>query len=190
MRPTTMRRNKLGAPAPSGPAVSDDFSEADGTSLSGKATDTGQSWVQTSGTWTVQTQKAKCVAVAANQIVQVESGLADCTVSATIVWGEQYPGLTFRFVDASNFWLCLFNSSNTAIQLSKFVAGAQTVVATAACTASPLMKVELSGSTIKAYIDGALLTTVTDSAHQTATKHGLFAYGTGTSTWDDFSVTA
>lgn len=180
--------------AVSGPLVSDTFDRADtGTSLG--VADTGQTWTPLAGTWGIETNRAYAVGSdPADRQVVVEAGAADVVVAVDVAVLDSGggTGLLFRGVDASNYWI--FTSEGTRWALYKRVAGTHTLVA--ALTETPVAgrwEVTCSGSTITCKIDGVTKMTVTDTAHQAATRHGMRIYrlnATTSSRYDNFTVAA
>lgn len=177
-----------------GPLPSDDFNRADNSSSLGTSS-SGHVWSAENGTWGISSNQAHMNTSTANAVAVVESGVADCTVQVTLAALAGFrPGLTFRFVDDSNYWVW-YRVTTTSYQCWKRVSGTFTLMhdATGLTVADgDVIKVVLSGTSIALYHQGSLITTLTSQTdHQTATKHGMYSeIGLPTNTrWDDFSVT-
>lgn len=169
------------------PVVTDSFNRADGAIGSA---DTGQAWTAGSGTWSVVGGKAQQTAAAGGVRTQVvDSGLVDVAMQADIAWGS-LAGLVFRYTDGTNYYVAKISQGAGQIQVSKFVAAAETVLGSAGLLAGPTtLRVENVGSSIKVYQNGTLVISITDTTYTTQTKQGLWIQADLVSTFDNFSVT-
>ena len=171
-----------------GATVSDTFNRADNASSLGTS-DSGHVWSALLGTWGISSNKAYKPSGAGQSFAVVDSGLSDCTidvtVSGTLTAGG---GITFRATDASNLWFVEMDVGQTL--LYKVEAGGYNAPVTGMATFSvgDVMSVVLSGTSISIEKNGTQIGSHTSSFNQTATKHGLRAYGNAV-TFDDFSVT-
>lgn len=188
-----MRRRAMKV-ATSGPAVSDTFNRADSTTTMGNA-DTGQPWVPLAGTWGIDANRAYSVDAATDdRQVAVDAANADATVEVDMAVLDAIGGggLLFRAVDANNYWLFVAEPEIPRWVLYKRVSGTYTLVASfAQAGATGRLLVTASGSAITCKLDGATLMSVTDTAHQTATRHGLRVYRFGSASanrFDNFKV--
>ena len=162
--------------------ITDSFNRANGAIGS---TDTGQVWTSFSGTWEVDTNQAKISSAGGTQNhVVVESTVSDCTITATMAVGDD-GGLCFRASDDNN----LFVTSGLGGQLYRRTAGGFTSIGTfASFSASDVMRIVLSGTSISVFKNGVLGVAVTDSQGTTNTKHGLRIYAFPHRI-DNFSIT-
>lgn len=170
--------------------VSDAFDRADSAVSLGSA-DVGGAWTATTGTWGIGTNAARLVTDAGQDVAQINSTVADCTIRCTFsVVGANSQRVVFRFSDASNFVMC--QTEGTTYKVYKYVATVFTQLGT--FTATPAngdaIMVILSGNNIDFYLNGTLRISASDAFNNTATRHGLGgANNTGASTrWEDFSV--
>lgn len=155
----------------------DDFDDANGTNLSGKADDLGNTWSVNAGTFDIQSGEAR-VTSAGFALATIDAATADVDVTLkakiTSAAGEY---IIVRWVDASNFIFLLINSAGAAYQLYKKVGGVNTLLgsggSTPAAGTQVTARVTVSGSNYEVFADGASLFTATDAAHSTATKHGI-----------------
>lgn len=174
----------------SGPTtvVSDSFNRADSSTSLGSA-DTGQAWTALVGTWGITSNQAynpvgggdnQCTAV-------VDAGVSDCTVQVTKP-NSHDAGFVFRVVDANNY--LMFTEAGV---LYKRVGGGFTSIATCAVGSDgDVLAAVLSGTSVIVKRNGTQIVSVTESTHQSATKHGLRNYfpSFGASElFDDFTVT-
>jgi len=111
-------------------------------------------------------------------------------------------GITFRITDASNYYLLRqeFGGANWNFHLQKVVSGGQTDLATAinnygtdtgqvnSQTTFYTLKVVISGTSIKAYVDDVLKFDVTDSTYSTGSA-GLWTDSQTNAEFDDALVT-
>lgn len=178
--------------------VTDDFSEANGTNLNGKLTDTGQAWV-TSGTWSTNGGQL-LASPGGRQFAHVETGMPDGKIACLFVSKAtgHFPSVLGRFVDASNYFNVEFGSTTDLnLRLQRNVAGTITTLATRVGAVPDNATVEfvLRGSSLVVNENGSQVVSVSDSNHLSATKHGFsvsdggFGPTTGTR-FDNFSVTS
>lgn len=173
--------------------VSDTFTRADSAATLGSA-ETGQAWTANAGTWGISSNKGYvATAGGANDIATVNAGVADCSVQVTITAGAiTGQGVILRLTDVNNYVYC-FASDSTHLVIGTDVASSFNTLANQAYSWSSgdTLKVVLSGQSVSAYVNGALITSTTTSVNQSATKHGLLstAAAAATSRWDNFLVT-
>ncbi|SDE38042.1 hypothetical protein SAMN02799630_05307 [Paenibacillus sp. UNCCL117] len=90
-------------------------------------------------------------------------------------------GLIARYVDPNNFYAMYYDTYSNKLFIVKNLNGSQTTLASAPMAAAPTAGVyhtyslEVNGSTLKAYVDGQLLVTATDSSF-TAGKIGVYSH--------------
>jgi hypothetical protein len=188
-----------------GPTVqySDSFTRADSVTTLG-STDGGAqpatAWsilTAASGVWGITSNRAKAQS-GGLAIANLETSHADLTLEGTLgalnpTSANRICSIAFRVQDLTNFWQAGTNNNGTAAYcLVKKVGGTNTTVATTTTTpvVGDVVKVVLSGSTITLFVNGAQVAQVTDTALQTATKHGMAGLFTTdpTSSWSAFKV--
>ncbi len=168
----------------------DDFNRSDSSSSLGTPSDGGSAWTAQAGTWGISTNKAYCPS--GSGIVGLDSGTADVDVQATLSQSGAANdcGVAGRIGDANNLLFLRRNAG--AYDLYKLVAGSFTGLFTGVGTYADgdVVKLSMSGSTIKAYVNGVQIgTTQTVTDLVTNTQHG-FRDGSGAQgRYDDFSIT-
>lgn len=164
------------------PRVWDSFNRTDSATLLG-STETGQAWTALSGLWGISGNSAYEVNNTGQAITVVETGVSDCTVSATLL-AIQDTGLCFRVTDNDNN----FVTNPSGLFRKQF--GAYTHIGSfPSINSGDRLAVVLSGSTITVKVNGTAVLSVTDTFNQTATKHGLRAHNSPLARFDDFEVT-
>lgn len=174
--------------------VNDIFNRADAVGWSttplGALPWQGVSVAGTVGTFTIESNQAKAVVASGGDSVAFindsqADGVIGITCTNTVTGGG---ALAFRYTDANNFWILWADPIGNAYKLMKRVAGAYTQVGATgpALTAVTQFSVVLAGSSIKAYVNGALLWNVTDSFNQAGTSHGIRQGPATTGYYDNF----
>lgn len=200
-RPTSaVARMAVGGRLASGPLAdgtiaSDTFTRADNPASLGTA-DSGQVWSPLAGTWGVSGTKAVVVSGAGHNQAVIESGQSNASVQASLsptgFTQTATPGLMVRVQGAGNGLGCRLVLADQQLVLFKLVGGVYSQLAAASYAPYPTtmaLRVTCEGARIKCYINDTLWIDqdgVTD--FQTATQHGLYAFGAANTTWDDFSV--
>ena len=168
----------------------DSFTRADTTTTLGVA-ESGQTWSVIGGNaHGISTNRAYTnVAAFSTTVVNVRvSNLitVQATLTTTDNANSQY--LVFRQTDSSNHHYV--GQSGGVWIMYKKVAGVDTQIGTAAGTpaSGDVLKVTMDGSTIKFYVNGTLLITVTESDNLTGTGAGIATWNSTTARWDNFSV--
>lgn len=166
-------------------SVYDDFRTVAATTvISGRTSDSGHTWVQYRGTWTVQTPSGGAdgnVAAAAPSTtrsrVGIDFGVSDVEVEGTfwMIAPANRGGLMVRRT-ASGYYSCAGASS--VLRLTRSTdGGSDTLLAEGTNALNDLeenvIKVICSGSTIDCYLNGVLEISVTDSTYN-GTIHGLW----------------
>jgi hypothetical protein len=126
-----------------------------------------------------------------NAVAYIDSGKADCDVKLILPTTATAGYLCFRYTDINNFFVAGRSTNAGQWVIAKVVSGIPenlSVVAASAHTAGDVCKVVLDGTSIKFYVNDVLISSVTDSFNQTATKHGLQTLNSATTTFDGFSV--
>jgi len=170
--------------------VSDAFNRADSGSSLGTA-DVGGAWTAHSGTWGIETNKARCFSGGNQSFATIDAGVSDCTIavtmSATLNAGG---GITFRFQDTSNTWFIDSDSGGPA--LWKVIAGSYTQVVNGlggvTLSAGDILSIVLAGNDFDIKKNGSSIYTTSQSQLASATRHGLRDYGAG-ARFDDFTLT-
>lgn len=181
--------------------LEDSFTGPNGTALNGRALDYGGPWVLTgTGVFTVQSNKAELTtAGAGGTFLTADAGHADAVVEADVTFPSSNGEVALhgRYVDDNNYINVAFNDYTDANQVivAKNVAGTPTTLATISHTfaSSTTYKVGVSfeGDTIRVWVNGVVVTTVTESALNTATKFGINTFDPfGGGKFDNFRVRA
>lgn len=164
----------------------DAFTAANGTNL------TANGWSAESGTWTVDTNRAK--SSLAGGICVYETGVANvyirCTLNCT-AGGTM--GLSARYTDLNNNWLLGIEPGFGGIVIYERSAGVLTLRTSVAAALSNgvdyIGTAILTGTSIRWAIAGFGEATYTSASHQSSTKHGLrCGLGGANDRWNDFCV--
>jgi len=193
---TSFRRRRHEGGAAGIADVTDTFDRADSATSLGTS-DSGHVWTALSGTWGIATNAAYLPTSADNyNAAIVDSGRADCTVQYTASTVDESEGrVPVRMTDSQNGFIGQASGAGVGIhRLYRIEAGAFTELGTytADHVSGDVLKMVLSGSSIKYFLNGVERIAATDSFQSTAMKHGIGA-GTGTPTthrYNDFSVVA
>ena len=122
-------------------------------------------------------------------LLTVNDGQPDGAVQATFVAGSSV-GLVFRYTSRNDFWALTFGAKNY-IKLNYFNNGYSNKANPGMVAAvGDVFRVELSGSAIAVFRNGAQIIATTDSTRASATGHGFLISGTGLSKFDDFTHTS
>lgn len=179
----TLALNRLGrgGGGPGGPPAgftpfSDDFNRADGAL--GVST-SGHAWTVQVGTPTVVTNRYEG-GDSGNQIATVELASADFNAfEADLLQSLSDIFNLFRWVDNSNFLIAGFNAaSSTDLELYKMVATTFTQLGVYAAGVRGRVRVKAIGDALEVFLAGVSRLSVTEAAHQTATKIGFWGQGT------------
>lgn len=158
-----------------GTALYDTFNRANTASAIGQL-DSGQSWVQTAGTWGIISNQGYISASGASLATVAVAASTDTQVTfQTISSGTGY--LIFRFSTSTNYWRFGASAAGGALTLEKVVAGTPTTLATLTntLTTGMTLRVVASGDNIYLYVNSALITQVTDTFNNSATSVGMGA---------------
>lgn len=136
------------------------------------------------GSWSISGNAVAATSNGSESYLVADTLHSDGSVSAKFV-NIVDGGLVFRCVDASN--LCMVWATGGVYKIMKKVSGAWTQIGADAGTpvAGDVVRVELDLNSIKLYVNGSLLLSVSDSANNWATKHG-FRASASAATYDDF----
>lgn len=173
--------------------ITDTFSEADATNLHGKTTTTGgEVWTVNNGTLDIQSSKARPTAGAGTSWATIDTGFADIDLGITLTYHSDLDGVIFRVLDASNYIRMQVNSTADQVALIKNVAGSESNIGSWSVAVTPGetadFRVFAVGSRIEVHVNGTLRINVTESAHATATKHGVIGGASTNTRFDTFSV--
>ncbi len=104
------------------------FDDADTTAL------TSLGWVEASGTWTVQDNRAK--SDTAHTICHYDLGARPAEVYATYhaTLANGKAGIFMRYIDTDNYYLCRWDLSASLVEIYEKVAGTATLIDSAALT--------------------------------------------------------
>lgn len=181
-----------------GPAVllADDFSEANGTNLNGKALDVGGTWTVAAGAWAVQSGRAAPNAGGARAIVMTGAA-ADITAAVTVnpAAAGGFVGLLVRYSDANNWWYVVFRAGDNAFRIIERNAGVDTTRASSTAVDyvggnDYRLRAVCSGQTITATIDGANQIQYALATHNQAAIIVGLTGGDAADRLDDLQVTS
>lgn len=170
----------------------DNFNRADSATSLGSPSDGGSAWVAQAGTWGISSDTAYNPTADSPAAATLEASASDVDLQVTVSTASNHGGLVARCSDASNFWLLDLNGASNILRLEKYVAGSFSTSFDFAHTPAngDVIKLSCSGSSLSVYLNGTLVTgPISDSFNSTATKHGLFGFGSSSFRLDDFSVT-
>lgn len=158
---------------------SDTFTRADSTTNLG-STSSGnpspQAWVQNSGTWGIQTNRAY-ISAAGDSIATI-NGAANFTLLdvEVDVWPSGDAWLVFRFSNTSNY--LRFGGTVGAVAQFQVVSGGvttRTESTSVILAVADELKVRCTGTVIEMFINDIMVMTVTESANLTNTRVGMRA---------------
>lgn len=178
-------------------AVYDTYTDANGTAIASHVPNTrpgSNSYSTAGGTWTIQNNKLTLASASGTPYCVIDAGISDGIIEGILdPGGSGGSGLVFRFTDVNNFiYIRLFGG--TTLGVFKYVAGTFSTVNTWTVSApgEPFtLKVELIGTTIRAFLNGTLVGTTTVAEHTTATRYGWVSNTAegNTTTFDELKVT-
>jgi len=179
------------------PANLSTFSAPNGTSLDAITPEVGPQWVEQSGNFDIQANRANCTVLAAaptRSVATVSSGLSDCMVDSVVnLVALSAPGTTLRYSDNNNFWLTALNDVANRFRLWDIVGGVATLRAFAAVAVAAATDYDnraiMDGQNITCFMDQANRITFASVFNQTATLHGIRATAVG-DRFDNFAVYA
>lgn len=180
----------------------DKFNRANSASSLGTAT-IGGAWTAHTGTWGIFNKAAYLPTRSGDSLATLDAGSATHAVYCDVAPGHvaTVAGVVGRYVDTSNFWLVRLSYGTLvpqAVDLIKCAAGvytqpiayAEIPAGSIAVNQSARLGIRFSGNAITISCNGIDYGSVTDAAHNTATRAGLRlddAYNAGTS-WANFVV--
>jgi hypothetical protein len=187
--------------APAGPTVllQDDFSDANGTAINGKALDVGGTWSNGEGASAAATTEGGYVVPSTNGLTSFKADAGVSDVTMRIVWDFQsagwpgFSGFTFRMNSGGLTYYLLAMSNATTIELYEFPSA--TFLASWTPSSLPqtpwTLEAVISGASITIDADGQSLAPYGSLALTSNTYFGFrfFAANVPHTRADDFEVT-
>ncbi|MGG1515452.1 S-layer homology domain-containing protein [Paenibacillus oryzisoli] len=174
------------------PIFSDDFETGD-----------TEKWTSFAGNWTVQDDNGNGVLSSWNQtktsLITANAGASwtdysyEARTKLPFINGEENGGLLFRVQDENNFYMYRINAKSKKLELFKSINGTMTAVAETPFTPAKMwysVKVDVQGNTVKAYVDGVLMTNWTNPAQELTTGGVGFRTTSAKVLFDDAFVSA
>lgn len=178
----------------------DNFNRTDSALTINSPSDGGSNWTIPTATalWGIASNQAYTPVNVAQDIVVLESSIADVDVQVTTPVVENSLGLCARVTDDSNYLLFYFGTGGGSPDLARIydrISGTFHLLATANITFAnnDVMKFNLNGTALAGYQNGSSVVSTTSSAGQTVTKHGMRSdqqVGSIAGRFEDFSITA
>jgi lysophospholipase L1-like esterase len=186
----TARFTDITPPPPnSGSPFTDVFNRADST------TTLGHAWAALSGVWGVSGGKAYVVSGGAFNFAVHDAESPDVVIDVTVAGSSASgAGISVRTSSNTNGVYVAF-ADGGGVKVYRNVAGSVTQIGsfTVAVVTGDVMRVRAVGDTIEVYRNGTLIISVTESAFNTVTTHGLWALGAAsaaTKSWASLSIVA
>lgn len=164
--------------------LSDAFTGADGTNLSGRALDVGGvNWTVGSGAWDINGNRARRHTANAEAHIWADAGRSNVTVSATLNRGGSASGIgiLLRMQDDTNGWLADLGGGELAIyeiNAAVFTKRASSSYSNDNGTDHVLVAAA-NGTGISANANGGHAINYTSTFQQATTKHGMKAFAIG-----------
>ncbi|MBM3317002.1 MAG: DUF1080 domain-containing protein, partial [Candidatus Eisenbacteria bacterium] len=151
-------------------------------------------WTVVSGTWSVIGGELYQSSASGTRTILNNGTFTDISFEAKLKnTSGQTPSIVFRYLGANNFYAFGLLTTNNAVRLIRTRNGSSVVTAQAARTLSNntwyLLRVDVSGTTIRAYLDCELVLEVTDALIRPSGKIGFRDYASRTY-FDDVRVAA
>ncbi|NQW16307.1 MAG: hypothetical protein HQ478_02360 [Chloroflexi bacterium] len=192
-------------PAPAPPPeqqfeiIFDSFTAANGQTLAGRSPDVapaGSTWSETSlyAIWEITENKVAETTLFdwADHRAVIDAGNPDVTVQVDMTWNEFRAGITFRYLDESNWAMAWFEDDHVSIAQSSPTLGFQEIGRFEYDWGTPgttrTFQVVLSGDEVVVSIDGTTFEPVSLPEPTTYSSVGLFTRAAGTNLFDDFRV--
>lgn len=171
----------------SGCAILDTFTRANNTTSMG-ITNTGQAWRDESGDWGIISNTAYVATPTGDDGATVQSGTNNVEVSAIIANVDGAFGVTARAIDANNYIVWYYESGSLAFWTR--VGGSWSLLDSVAATVvnGDRIMLKTNSSTLTGYHNGTQVLSVTNSSLFSATRCGLYSYGSGNIRFDNFCV--
>lgn len=180
---------------PTGPTILflDTFTDTDNTGLASHTPDVGAGWTEIVAGTDPQIIGNVLDSQGTGEWLITGDVAADCVIYAEVKYGntQNAVGIRFRYQDSNNNWILWFDDSY--IRLGRRIGGSSTntdvTVLGANANRDRWVKIVLSGSSIKIWVDGVQLYDVTDSAHSTIEQHGFRFYRGTNNGLDNYTIT-
>ncbi|HEX5615565.1 MAG TPA: hypothetical protein VFZ83_10480 [Acidimicrobiia bacterium] len=191
------------AAAPDIPTVYawDPFTAPNNTNLNGRVAPVGGTWTVHAGTWRLNANQANMTTVTTNGRATLNVGVTDYAVtidSPSFPTGARRSGVALRVNSAGTqgLYVEIRNINGGQLAIGSFTATAATPLATVNGIGAPgsfLLRVEVEGNQVRAYLNGVLVSTYTLTAAQMTTygantRVGLWANGDKQTTFASFLV--
>ena len=167
------------------------FTAANGTSLDAITPEVGSVWVEQSGNWDIQGNRANQVTATTATYATVDSGIADAIVDVVVnPAASDDLGLILRYTDTNNMWSVRAHSPTNTLYVIERNAGVETIRASTAVTFTGGtdydLRAVIDGQQIDAFADGGNKTSYGSAAlNETETVHGITGYAGGGNTQVD-----
>ncbi|MDR6550927.1 S-layer homology domain-containing protein [Paenibacillus qinlingensis] len=173
------------------PIFSDDFEDGD-----------IEPWISSTGAWSIIEDNGKVLSggnTTNTSLITANAGATwtDYTFEARtklpLINGQENGGLLFRVQDETNFYMYRVNAKSKKLELFKSVNGTMTAVAETPFTPAKqwyTVKVTVQGNTVKAYVDGVLMTSWTNPIQELTTGGIGFRTTSAKVLFDDAVVSA
>lgn len=187
------------------PTILDTFTDSNNTSIASHTADqrpNSNTWSQTvTSSFYIQNNSLQPNRQSNADIAVIDSGLSDLSIMCDVTPFDNsgniaYPGMVFRYVDASNYWYVFPDTANSHIEIYQVNAGVSihkseyTIALTSGTQIN--LRIDCIGNNIVLYLNGTEILTVVDSFNSTATKVGVRYGKVGTPAsaciWDNFKV--
>jgi hypothetical protein len=168
----------------------DTFNRANSATSLGTPSDGGSAWVAAVGDWGINGNAAYCPDGDSPAIAWLESSATNFEVQVTMATYAQFCGLTFSWVDSSNYGRLLLSSAGK-YELQIIVGGSEVVNlqwGVLEPVSGDVVKVRRNGSELKGYVNGTERFSTTSTALGSSTKHGLFGFGQSLGRYEDFTI--
>ncbi len=167
----------------------DNFDRADSTTAMGTPSGGGSDWINEVGPWGISSNKGYSVNNAVEQVALLESSLSNVEVQVTISGTGDSPGLVGRCLGGLEMFILQCTIGGT---LGLYILnGGYTNLGNGSTTivTGDIVKLRMYGSALTAFLNGVQEISATNSTFITQTRHGLRAYISQASRFDDFSIT-
>jgi len=165
--------------------IYDTYTDANGTNVTSHTPQIGGSYTASDANWQIQSNTLRRGAAGSGQPTAVlNGGTTDGVVEGTVTpGGSGGSGLVFRFYDNNNFYYVRV-FGGTTLGIFKYVAGSVSGVGTTATVSAAgqwSARIELVGTTIRVFLNGATTPTLTatDASYQSfagaANSYGFHA---------------
>lgn len=107
-------------------------------------------------------------------VLDVSTANVDLTNEGTA--SDVAASITFRLLDKNNHWVCTkyFDGTNWRFETGHITAGTYTAItSTVRVPTTTILRVVANGTSIQCYDDTTLVHSITNSTHQSNTKHGV-----------------